>query len=91
MRRYLKRIRKSAITREEMIADCTFFFISAFFSSLAVFLFDIHHGFYEWPITLKFIFNTPYPYLIFVPIGTIMMFLAIKLLLFGFREEGKGR
>ena len=54
MRRPLKKIRKSEITKEEIIADLIFIFISAFISSAIVFLFDIHQSFYTWPIVLKF-------------------------------------
>lgn len=87
MRRHLKRIRKSIITKEELIADSIFLFISAFVSFLMVFLFDIHHSFYEWPITLKFIFKTYHPYILFIFIGTIVGFLIIKLFLVGIKEE----
>jgi len=53
MRRHLKKIRKSIITKEEIIADAIFLFISAFISFLLVFFFDIHQSFYEWPIVLN--------------------------------------
>lgn len=89
MRKHLKKIRKSIVTKEEIIADAVFLFIPALVSFLIVFLFDVHHSFYEWPMTLKFIFNSPYPYVLFVTIGTILGFFMIKLLLFGIREEEK--
>ena len=91
MRKHLKKIRKIPITKEELIGDTIFLLISAFVSFLIVFLFDIHHSFYTWPIKLKFIFKTPDPYLVFVPIGTIIGFIIIKLILFGFKEEEKTR
>lgn len=91
MRRHLKRIRKSIITKEELIADAIFLLISAFISFLIVFLFDINHSFYEWPMSLKFIFKTPDPYFMFIPLGTIAGFFIIKLLLFGFKEEEKNQ
>jgi len=47
----------------------------------------VHHSFYEWPMTWKLIFKTPYPYLIFIPAGTIFGFFVIKLLLIGIKEE----
>jgi hypothetical protein len=87
VKRPLKRIRKTRITREELIADFTFLSVSAFLSLLLVFLFDIHHSFYKWPIKIVFIFANPYPYLVFVPIGTFLGFFIIKLLLFGLKEE----
>jgi lysylphosphatidylglycerol synthetase-like protein (DUF2156 family) len=89
MRKHLKKIRKSIVTKEEIIADAVFLFIPALVSFLIVFFFDVHHSFYEWPMTLKFIFNSPYPYVLFVTIGTILGFFMIKLLLFGIREEEK--
>ena len=89
MRKHFKKIRKSRITREELIADAVFLFISGFVSFLIVFLFDIHHSFYEWPIVLKFIFKTPYPYYLFVAAGTFIGFFLIKMLLFGIKEEEK--
>ena len=89
MRRHLRKIRKSHITREELIADAIFLFIPALVSFLAVFLFDIHHTFYEWPMRLTFIFGSPYPYLLFVPAGMLLGFFLIKLLLLGFEEEGR--
>lgn len=89
MKRHLKKIRKSIVTKEELVADAIFLFISAFISFLIVFLFDIHQSFYGWPFTLKFIFKTPYPYFLFILIGTILGFFMVKLFLFGFKEEEK--
>ena len=87
MRKHLKKIRKSIVTKEELIADAVFMFASLIVCALMVFLFDIHHSFYDWPITLKFIFKTYYPYLLFIPIGTVLGFFIIKLILFGYEEE----
>jgi hypothetical protein len=90
MRKHLRKIRKSNITKEELIADGIFLFISAVISFLVVLLFDIHHSFYRWPIfPLEFIFGTYYPYVIFTFIGTIVGFFIIKIFLFGLKEEGK--
>jgi len=89
MKRHLKKIRKSIITKEELIADIIFLFISAVVSFIITFLFDIHHSFYEWPIRLKFIFSNYYPYLLFIPIGTIIIFIIIKVFLCGVKEEEK--
>lgn len=89
MRRHLKKIRKGIITKEELIADILFLFIAAFVSFLIIFLFDIHHSFYQWPFILKFIFKTPYPYFIFIFAGAIIGFFIIKLLLVGINEEKK--
>lgn len=90
MRRHLKKIRKSKITKEELVADAIFLAIPAVLTFLIVFLFDIHHSFYEWPIRITFIFHTPYPYMLFTPFGMLFGFFVIKILLFGFKEEEKG-
>ncbi len=89
MRRQLKKIRKSTITKEELIADGIFLLISAVISFLIVFLFDIHHSFYEWPIALKFIFKSYRPIVFFTLIGTVVGFFLIKLFLLGVKEEEK--
>ena len=87
MRRHLRKVRKTRVTKNELIADAVFLLISGFASFLIVFLFDIHHSFYEWPMKMKFIFQTPYPYFIFITAGTLIGFFVIKALLFGIREE----
>ena len=88
MKKLLQKIRKrKPVTKEEIIADLIFMATSAIVSLMITFLFDIHRSFYDWPIKFKFIFKTPYPYLVFVPIGTIIGFLIIKLILFGLKEE----
>jgi len=89
MRHHLKKIRKTVITKEELKADAIFLLLSAFTSLLIIFLFDIHPSFYEWPFQLKFLFKTPYPYLLFTPLGAILGFLLIKILLIGIKEEEK--
>jgi hypothetical protein len=53
-----------------------------------VLFFDLHHGFYEWPLQMVFIFDSPMPYVMFVGIGTIIGFLILKLLVYGLKEEG---
>jgi lysylphosphatidylglycerol synthetase-like protein (DUF2156 family) len=87
MGRRIKKIRKSFITKEEFIADVIFASVSMFASALIIFLFDIHHSFYSWPMKIDFIFKTPGPYFVFIPIGTIIGFFLIKIILFGFKEE----
>lgn len=87
MRKHLKKIRSSRVTKEELVADLIFLFISGFISGLVVFLFDIHQSFYSWPIKLKFIFTSWQPFILFTLIGTIIIFFLLKLLLFGFKEE----
>jgi len=87
MRRHLRKIRKTRVTKEELKADIIFLLIAAFISFVITFLFDIHHSFYQWPFSLKFIFNSYKPYLLFVSTGTIIIFIIIKLLLYGMKEE----
>lgn len=52
MIKHLKKVRKSIITREELIADAVFLLVPALLSFLVTFSFDIHHSFYEWPFSL---------------------------------------
>ncbi len=87
MRKHIKKLRGTWITKGELIADLIFLVISALVSLAIIFLFDIHRSFYEWPIKLTFIFQTPYPYVLFTFIGTILGFFVIKLFLLGMREE----
>ncbi len=89
MKKRLRKVRKSKIMKEELIADAIFLFIPAMLSFLFVFFFDIHHSFYEWPFTLKFIFDTTFPYIIFTFAGAIIGFFMIKLFLYGLKEEEK--
>ena len=77
------RRRKAKITSEEITDDLIFLFIAAFLSIVAVFIFDIHHSFYEEDIfPLKFIFKNYTPYLIGGLLGGVIGFFLIKLFLF---------
>jgi len=87
MKKRLQKFRKTPITKREITADLIFLGISLFLSLAIIFLFDIHRSFYEWPITLSFIFQTPGPYFLFGFIGTILGFFIIKLFLLGMKEE----
>lgn len=87
----MRKIRKSKVTKEEIVSDLIFLLASAIMSFIAVFLFDIHHSFYSWPIEIDFIFTNAYPYLIFVPIGAIVGLLIIKLILLGVKEENRDK
>ena len=76
------------------VGDLLFLIISAAASFAVVFLFDIHKSFYEWPLTLNYIFKTPYPYLVFVPLGAVLGLAVLKVLTFAVEEEekpGRGR
>ena len=76
------------ISHEEIAADLIFFLLGAAVSFLALLIFDLHWNFYAWPSgPLRFIFQTPTPYLIGVPVGSIIFFILVKLLALGFYEE----
>jgi len=89
MRGHLRKIRKSKITKGELVGDAIFLLVSLVVSFLLVLLFDVHHSFYEYPPKLVFIFKSLGPYILYVPLGAIFIFFIIKLILFGFREEEK--
>lgn len=89
MRKHLKRIRKTSVTKNEIIADLIFLGVSGLLSFLIVFLFDIHHTFYSWPMKLKFIFETKYPYFLFTSLGAVIGFINLKLILVGIKKELK--
>lgn len=42
----IRRIRRSSVSREEVIADVIFFVIPAAITLIALFFFDIHQSFY---------------------------------------------
>ena len=84
----VRRVRKSRVTGEQFVGDLVFLMIGFIISFLAIFFFDTHHSFYEEPwFPLKFIFTSPNPYLVGVPMGGIVIFLIIKLFLFGVQKE----
>jgi len=90
MRRHIERVRKSRINKDELIADGVFILISFIASFAVVFLFDVHHSFYEVPILpLKYIFKTAEPYYYFTFVGTIVLFVLIKLFIYGIQEDEK--
>lgn len=80
--------KRHLISREEVKADIIFFSIGAAVSFLGLLVFDLHWNLYSWPTgPLRFIFQTPTPYLIGVPVGAIVLFIIIKLLALGFYDE----
>ncbi len=86
----IRKVRKSKVTREEIIADLIFFVISGLASFMFIFFFDIHWSFYEAPIfPLKFVFQSATPYIIGTLSGGLIGFFLIKLFLFGLKEEEK--
>jgi len=87
---HLKKLREYKITKEEIISDLIFFLIPAFVSFCVIFIFDIHHSLYEFPIfPLKFVFQTKFAYLIGIPTGSLVGFFMIKLVIFGIHESEK--
>ena len=79
---------KHRISHEEVVADVIFFITGAAISFLALLIFDVHWNLYQWPSgPLRFIFQSQTPYLIGVPIGSIVFFILVKLLVLGFHEE----
>lgn len=84
----IKRVRKSGVSREEIMADIIFFFVPAFLSFLAIFFFDIHQSFYQPPYyPFTFLLNDHWIYLGGTLLGGLIGFFLIKLLSFGLREE----
>lgn len=85
-----KKFRKQKITKDEIIADVIFLLIPAFISFCIIFIFDIHHSLYEFPVfPLKFVFQNKTAYMIGIPTGTLIGFFLIKLLILGIKEQRK--
>ncbi|MFH0714339.1 MAG: hypothetical protein V1847_01215 [Candidatus Diapherotrites archaeon] len=86
----LKRIRKSKILKEEIIADFIFLAVPFIITVAALFVFDIHWNFYPggqlFP-PAKFVFADPGIYVWGGLLGAIAGFFLIKLFLMGVQEE----
>ncbi len=81
-------LRHDQISSEELKADVIFFLVGAAVSFLGLLVFDLHWNLYSWPAgPLRFVFQTPTPYLIGVPVGAIVLFVLIKLAALGFYDE----
>jgi hypothetical protein len=89
VKRNLRKIRRSRVTKNELIADIIFFTVPAIIALIAVFIFDIHHSFYpeNYLSPVERIFLTYDPYWIGTLLGGVAGFFLIKLLLFGLKEE----
>ena len=84
----IKKVRKSGVSREEIIADLIFFFIPAFIVLILIFLFDIHQSFYSLPYyPFKFLLNDPWIYIGGALLGGLIGFFLTKIFLFGVKEE----
>ncbi len=78
------------ISKHEIYSDITLFIAAVLIATGVIYIFDIHWSFYPGNQILppsKHIFTTPEPYYIGVPIGTIAIFIILKLILFAFVEE----
>ena len=87
-----KKIRKTKIQREEIIADFVFLLIAFAISLLLLFIFDIHWNFYPGGHLIppeKHVFTNTSIYLWGSLGGSIIGFFIIKIFLFGIREEEK--
>ena len=81
-------MRRSRITREELIADAIFILIPAILTLIGLFLFDVHRSFYPGHEPFKeFIFQSWEPYLLGGLLGGILGFWLIKLFLFALHKE----
>ena len=86
----IRKLRKSRVSREEIIADIVFFAIPAFIVFIALFFFDIHQSFYQVPYyPFEFLLNDAWIYIGGVLLGGIVGLFLIKLFLFGVKEEKK--
>jgi len=84
----IKKVRKSRVSREEIIADLIFFFVPAVIVLILIFLFDIHQSFYNPPYyPFKFLLNDLWIYIGGALLGGLIGFFLIKLFLFGVKEE----
>ncbi|MBR9680021.1 MAG: hypothetical protein GOU99_03160 [Candidatus Altiarchaeota archaeon] len=86
----LRKVRKTRINKDEIIADLAFLLIGFILTELFLFIFDIHWNFYPggqlFP-PAEFVFIDRSIYLWGGLIGAIIGFFVIKLFLFGLKEE----
>ena len=83
-----RKIRKSKVQKEELIADVVFLLVGFLITELALFIFDFHWNFYQsGSLFEKQIFQDKSVYLWGGLLGGIIGLLLIKLFLLGVREE----
>jgi hypothetical protein len=86
----IQRLRKTRITKNELIADMIFFFVPAFLAFVALYIFDIHWNFYPggslFPPT-KHVFSDGWIFVSGTLFGGIVGFFLLKLMVFGIHEE----
>ncbi len=84
------KLRKTRVTRNEIIADIIFFAVPAVIALMALYVFDIHWNFYPggsiFPPT-KYIFTDSWIYVSGALIGGLVGFFLIKLIVLGIHEE----
>jgi H+/Cl- antiporter ClcA len=84
----IRKVRRSGVSKEEIIADVVFFLIPALLSFIAIFFFDIHQSFYQAPYyPFRFLLNDYWVYVGGALLGGLIGFFLIKLFLFGVKEE----
>ncbi|MBM3308757.1 MAG: hypothetical protein FJ045_00185 [Crenarchaeota archaeon] len=88
----LRRIRKTRIEKEEIIADFIFLLLSFITTEIMLYIFDIHWNFYPGEQLIppaKHIFTDTSIYLWGGLTGAIIGLFLIKLFLLGLKEEEK--
>lgn len=84
---FLKKLR---ISKNEIVADIIFLIVAMCVSGIAIFIFDIHWSFYPGNTIFppnKYIFKSPLPYYFGIPVGGIVGFILIKLVVYAFIKE----
>jgi len=86
----IHRVRKTRVTRNELVADLIFFIVPALIALIALYVFDIHWNFYPggslWPPT-KHVFTDGWIFVSGSLLGGIVGFFLIKLVVLGIHEE----
>lgn len=85
-----RKLRKSRVEKEEIIADFVFFAVSFAITIIALYIFDIHWNFYPGGQLFppeKHIFQNNAIYAYGGLTGAILGFFIIKIFLFGLKEE----
>ncbi|MFH1784985.1 MAG: hypothetical protein ABH842_01020 [Candidatus Micrarchaeota archaeon] len=83
-------MKRQKISKEEIVADVIYIFISALISFIAILIFDIHWSFYPGETVFppsRNVFLTPEPYYYGIPIGAIIGFFILKLVSYAFMED----
>ena len=77
---YKTKLRKTKIEKEELIIDSLFLLISAIISTIIIFLIDIHHGLYQYPFKLTYIFHDFRTYITFISLSSVTGMILLKTL-----------